>query len=72
MQCCHLVACMAALSGVGLSLQADVPADLSLGVKASDHSDLRLLPGGEINADVLAHYSTALQFEASGKLRPDL
>jgi len=72
MQCCHLVACMAALSGVGSSLQAAASADLSLGVKASDHSDLRLLPGGEVNADVLAHYSAALQFEASGKLRQAL
>lgn len=72
MQCCHLVACMATLSGVGSSLQAAAPADLSLGVKASDHSDLRLSPGGEVNADVLAHYSTALQFEASGKLRQAL
>lgn len=72
MQCCHLAACMAALSGVGSSLQAAAPADLSLGVKASDPSDLRLLPGGEVNADVLAHYSTALQFEASGKLRQAL
>jgi tetratricopeptide (TPR) repeat protein len=72
MQCCHLVACMATLSGVGSSLQAAAPADLSLGVKAFDHSDLRLSTGGEVNADVLAHYSTALQFEASGKLRQAL
>jgi hypothetical protein len=52
--------------------QAAAPADLSLGVKASDPSDLQLTPGGEVNADVLAHYSTALQFEASGKLRQAL
>ena len=50
MQCCHLVACMATLSGVGSSLQAAASADLSLGVNASDPSDLRLLPGGEVNA----------------------
>ncbi len=48
------------------------PADLSLGDKAPDPSDLQLTPGGVVSADVLAHYSTALQFEASGKLRQAL
>lgn len=47
-------------------------ADLSLGNAAPDSPDLRLKRGGEITADVLAHYSAALQFEASGKLRQAL
>lgn len=49
-----------------------MPADLSLGVQASDKSDLLLKRGGEVSADVLAHYSAALQFESSGKLRQAL
>lgn len=52
--------------------KAAVKADLSLGTTASESSDLRLKRGGEITADVLAHYSAALQFEASGKLRQAL
>lgn len=51
---------------------AAVPADLSLGVPAPPRSDLLLKPGGEVTADVLAHYSAALQFESSGKLRQAL
>jgi len=47
-------------------------ADLSLGAKASEKSDLLLKPGGVVTADVLAHYSAALQFESSGKLRQAL
>lgn len=47
-------------------------ADLSLGTKAPEKSDLLLKPGGEVTADVLAHYSAALQFESSGKLRQAL
>jgi tetratricopeptide (TPR) repeat protein len=53
-------------------VQAVVKADLSLGNTAVDSSDLGLKPGGAITADVLAHYSAALQFEASGKLRQAL
>lgn len=51
---------------------APVAADLSLGTKAPEKSDLLLKPGGEVTADVLAHYSAALQFESSGKLRQAL
>lgn len=47
-------------------------ADLSLGTKAPEQSDLLLKPGGEVTADVLAHYSAALQFESSGRLRQAL
>lgn len=52
--------------------QAAVKADLSLGNAAPESSDLRLSLSGEVTADVLAHYSAALQFEASGKLRQAL
>lgn len=51
---------------------AAAAADLSLGTKATEKSDLLLKPGGEVTADVLAHYSAALQFESSGKLRQAL
>lgn len=51
---------------------AAASADLSLGAVASEKSDLLLKPGGQVTADVLAHYSAALQFESSGKLRQAL
>lgn len=63
---------MAALLSAVISVHAAAPADLSLGVKAPERSDLQLTPGGEVNADVLAHFSAALQFESSGKLRQAL
>ncbi|MGV3662610.1 MAG: tetratricopeptide repeat protein [Prosthecobacter sp.] len=65
---------MCALPGLPLVAgRAAAPvADLSLGTKAPEKSDLLLKPGGEITADVLAHYSAALQFESSGKLRQAL
>ncbi|MFN0079204.1 MAG: tetratricopeptide repeat protein [Prosthecobacter sp.] len=63
---------MAALLSAAISAQAAAPADLSLGVKAAEKSDLQLMPGGVVSADVLAHYSAALQFETSGKLRQAL
>ncbi len=47
-------------------------ADLSLGAKVADTSDLQLSPGSATRADVLAHFSAALQFETSGKLRQAL
>ncbi len=66
------MACMAAFLGASLTIHAAAPADLTLGVKAPEKSDLQLSRGGEVNADVLAHYSAALQFESSGKLRQAL
>jgi tetratricopeptide (TPR) repeat protein len=51
---------------------AATTADLSLGARAADTSDLQLSPGSASRADVLAHFSTALQFESSGKLRQAL
>lgn len=51
---------------------ATMKADLSLGNTAAAASDLQLVPGGQVTAEVLAHYSAALQFEASGKLRQAL
>jgi len=51
---------------------AATTADLSLGIKAADTSDLQLSPGSASRADVLAHFSAALQFESSGKLRQAL
>lgn len=54
------------------SVQSAVPADLSLGERADGKSDLQLSPSGVVSADVLAHYSAALQFESSGKLRQAL
>ena len=68
---CQII-CMAALLSAAVSAQAAAPADLSLGVKAPEKSDLQLTPSGLVNADVLAHYSAALQFETSGKLRQAL
>lgn len=68
-------ACAAFVFAAALTLspvKAVVKADLSPGDVASGSSDLRLKPGGEITADVLAHFSAALQFEASGKLRQAL
>lgn len=47
-------------------------ADLSLGARAADSSDLQLSPASASRADVLAHFSAALQFESSGKLRQAL
>lgn len=68
---------LAALFGLLLGLpgggsHAAAPADLSLGVTPPEKSDLALKPGGEVTADVLAHYSAALQFESSGRLRQAL
>lgn len=51
---------------------AATTADLSLGARAADASDLQLSPGSASRADVLAHFSAALQFESSGKLRQAL
>ena len=51
---------------------AATTADLSLGARAADTSDLQLAPGSATRADVLAHFSAALQFESSGKLRQAL
>ena len=64
--------CLAAFLGSSNSGHAAVAADLSLGIKAADTSDLQLSPGSASRADVLAHYSAALQFESSGKLRQAL
>ncbi|MCX6852779.1 MAG: hypothetical protein NTY98_28145, partial [Verrucomicrobia bacterium] len=63
---------LAAFFGSLLSGYAATPADLSLGVRAADTSDLQLSPTSASRADVLAHYTAALQFEASGKLRQAL
>ena len=51
---------------------AATTADLSLGARAADTSDLQLSPDSASRADVLAHFSAALQFESSGKLRQAL
>lgn len=64
-------ACAAFVFAAALTV-IPVKADLSPGDVASGSSDLRLKPGGEIAADVLAHFSAALQFESSGKLRQAL
>lgn len=53
-------------------LGAAAVADLSLGPQATPGSAFELQPGGRVNAEVLAHYSAALQFEAAGKLRQAL
>jgi tetratricopeptide (TPR) repeat protein len=47
-------------------------ADLSLGKLPPPKSDLHITPRGAANADALAHYSAALQFEEAGKLRQAL
>lgn len=70
-QPCRMIR-MAALLSAAISAQAAAPADLSLGTQAPEKSDLQLTPGGVVSADVLAHYSAALQFETSGKLRQAL
>ena len=44
-------------------------ANMSLGVVAPKSSDLGLSSRGASNADALAHYSAALQFETAGRLR---
>lgn len=49
-----------------------VVGDLSLGTVAPEASDLRLSRDGALAAEALAHYSAALQFEASGRLRQAL
>ena len=63
---------LAAFFGSLLSGYAATSADLSLGIRAADTSDLQLSPASASRADVLAHYTAALQFEASGKLRQAL
>ncbi len=63
---------LAAFIGSCLTGFAATTADLSLGARAADTSDLQLSPGSASRADVLAHFSAALQFEASGKLRQAL
>ena len=63
---------LAAFFGSLLSGYAATSADLSLGTRAADTSDLQLSPASASRADVLAHYTAALQFEASGKLRQAL
>ncbi|MEZ5387506.1 MAG: tetratricopeptide repeat protein [Prosthecobacter sp.] len=64
-----LLAC--GLTAAGAVTETPV-ADLSLGKLPADDSDLHLKHDGELSADVLAHYSAALQFESSGKLRQAL
>ena len=44
-------------------------ADMSLGVISPESGDLKLSSRGVLNADALAHYSAALQFESAGRLR---
>ena len=63
---------LAAFFGSLLSGYAATSADLSLGTRAADTSELQLSPASASRADVLAHYTAALQFEASGKLRQAL
>lgn len=57
---------------IGLPLHAAPEADMSLGKLPPAKSDLQLTPRGAANADALAHYSAALQFETAGKLRQAL
>lgn len=64
-----LLACGLTVAG---GVTATPPADLSLGKLPDDSSDLHLKRDGELAADVLAHYSAALQFESTGKLRQAL
>lgn len=45
---------------------------MSLGKMPPAQSDLHLTPRGAANADAMAHYSAALQFETAGKLRQAL
>ena len=63
---------LAAFFGFLHSGHAVPMADLSLGARAADTSDLQLSPASASRADVLAHFSAALQFESSGKLRQAL
>ncbi|WP_395743058.1 tetratricopeptide repeat protein [Prosthecobacter sp.] len=67
-----LTLCLAVLLGSLHPGRAATVADLSLGVKAADGSDLQLSPDAATRADVLAHFSAALQFESAGKLRQAL
>lgn len=68
---CRMI-CLAALFGSLRPGDAALTADLSLGAQAADTSDLRLSPESATRADVLAHFSAALQFESAGKLRQAL
>jgi tetratricopeptide (TPR) repeat protein len=69
---CRII-CSAAVLGFAHSVHAGVTkADLSLGVPAAGTADLQLSISGETRAEVLAHFSAALQFEASGRLRQAL
>jgi tetratricopeptide (TPR) repeat protein len=57
---------------IWLPLHAASDADMSLGRLPPPKSDLLLTPRGAANADAMAHYSAALQFETAGKLRQAL
>ena len=57
---------------IWLPLHAACDADMSLGRLPPPKSDLLLTPRGAANADAMAHYSAALQFETAGKLRQAL
>jgi len=63
---CGLLTLLAGHAGVG---HAATLGDLSLGSLAPAKSDLHITPTAAANADALAHYSAALQFESAGKLR---
>ena len=65
------LACGLTVAG-GAVTTPQAEADLSLGTRPGDRSDLHLSQDGELAADLLAHYSAALQFEASGRLRQAL
>lgn len=57
---------------IWLPLHAASDADMSLGRLPPPKSDLLLTPRGAANADAMAQYSAALQFETAGKLRQAL
>jgi tetratricopeptide (TPR) repeat protein len=57
---------------IWLPLHAASDADMSLGKLPPPKSDLLLTPRGAANADAMAQYSAALQFETAGKLRQAL
>lgn len=57
---------------IWLPLHAACDADMSLGRLPPPKSDLLLTPRGAANADAMAQYSAALQFETAGKLRQAL
>lgn len=57
---------------IALGAHAAPMADMSLGKLPPAKSDFQLTPRGAANADALAHYSAALQFETAGKLRQAL